>query len=68
VALLLDYGALPHPELGPAAPLAARLRDYVVRVRPRSDDLLLGRAYLEFGPWSVPVGWFALERLQRRHG
>jgi hypothetical protein len=64
-ALLLDYGVLPHPELGPAAALANRLRDYVVRVRRGSDDVLLGRAYLEFGSRSLPVGWFALERLQR---
>ena len=58
-ALLLDYGAVPVPERG----LAARLRDYLVRVEPGSDDLLLGQADLAIGSRRITVGWFALERL-----
>lgn len=58
-ALLLDYGAVPDPESG----IAGRLRDYLVRVEPGSDALLLGRAYLAWRNTRIPVGWFALERL-----
>jgi hypothetical protein len=57
-ALLFDYGTAPEPEPG----IASRLRDYVVRVVPGSDDLLLGRAYLAIGRRRVPVGWFAIDR------
>lgn len=57
-AVLFDYGAVPEPERG----IAARLRDYVVRVEPGSDDLLLGRAFLAVGHYRIPVGWFAIER------
>jgi hypothetical protein len=57
-AVLFDYGAAPEPEPG----LARRLRDYVVRVVPGSDELLLGRAYLTVGSRRIPVGWFAIER------
>jgi hypothetical protein len=60
-AVLFDYGAAPEPEPG----IAARLRDYVVRVSPGSDDLLLGRAFLAAGRRRVPVGWFAIERADR---
>lgn len=60
-AVLFDYGAAPDPEPG----IAARLRDYVVRVVPGSDDVLLGRAFLAAGRRRVPVGWFAIERAQR---
>jgi hypothetical protein len=60
-AVLFDYGAVPEPESGGAA----RLRDYVVRVTPGSDDLLLGRAFLAAGRRRVPVGWFAIERANR---
>jgi hypothetical protein len=59
-ALLLDYGAVPEPEPG----IAGRLRDYLVRVEPDSDDLLLGRADLAWGRRRLPVGWFVLERLE----
>ncbi len=58
-ALLLDYGAVRVPERG----LAGRLRDYLVRVEPGSDDLLLGEADLALGSRRLTVGWFALERL-----
>ena len=59
-ALFLDYGAVPEPERG----LAGRLRDYVVRVEPGSDELLLGRAFAAVDRWRVPIGWFVIERLQ----
>jgi hypothetical protein len=58
-ALLIDYAAVTTPERG----LPGRLRDYLVRVVPGSDELLLGRAFLAFGPRRVPIGWFALEPL-----
>lgn len=59
-AVLLDYGVVADPERG----LARRLRDYLVRASPGSDDLLLGQAFLAVGSGRVPVGWFALERLR----
>jgi hypothetical protein len=59
-AVLLDYGAVEAPEPG----LARRLRDYVMRVSPGSDELLLGHAFMAVGGLGVPVGWFALERLR----
>jgi hypothetical protein len=58
-ALLLDYGAVSTPESG----VAGRLRDYLVRVVPGSDELLLGHAFMAVGQRSVQVGWFALEPL-----
>lgn len=58
-ALLLDYGAVASPERG----IAGRLRDYVVRVVPDSDELLLGHAFMAIGRTRVPIGWFVLERL-----
>ena len=59
-ALLIDYAAVAAPEPG----IPGRLRDYLVRVVPGSDELLLGHAFLALGSRRVPVGWFALERLQ----
>ncbi|MCU1457863.1 MAG: hypothetical protein JWL73_1955 [Actinomycetia bacterium] len=58
-ALLLDYGAVAAPEPG----IAGRLRDYLVRVVPGSDELLLAHAFAAFGQVRVPIGWFVLERL-----
>ncbi len=58
-ALLLDYGAVPTPEPG----IPGRLKDYLVRVVPSSDELLLGRAFLALAGARIPVGWFVLERL-----
>lgn len=58
-AILLDYGSASAREAG----IPGRLRDYLVRVAPSSDDLLLGRAFLAIGPVRIPIGWFALERL-----
>ena len=46
--------------------LEGRIRDYLVRVVPGSDELLLGHAFLAVGGARVPVGWFALERLRVR--
>jgi hypothetical protein len=60
-ALLLDYGAVQTPEAG----LARRLRDYLVQVSRGSDELLLGHAFLAVANLRIPVGWFALERLQQ---
>ncbi|MCO5167306.1 MAG: hypothetical protein M9894_13225 [Planctomycetes bacterium] len=57
-ALLLDYGRGKNPLLD----VTKGLRDYVVRVEPGKDDLLLGKAYYALGPARVPVGWFLLER------
>lgn len=57
-ALLLDYGKGDNPPWDPSR----LLRDYVVRIDPGSDDLLLGKAYLALGPARVPVGYFVLER------
>jgi len=58
-ALLLDYGLVAISEPG----IAGRLRDYLVRVVPDSDELLLGHAFLAVGRARIPIGWFALERL-----
>jgi hypothetical protein len=57
-ALLLDYGRGENFPLDPAA----RLRDYVVRIHTGSDELLLGKAYLAFGPARIPSNFFILER------
>jgi len=59
-ALLLDYGRGGDSVLAPTT----RLRDYLVRVEPGSDDLLLGKAYVAAGPLRVPVSYFLLERLR----
>lgn len=57
-ALLLDYGRGRNPLLD----VTKGLRDYVVRVEPGKDDLLLGKAYYALGPARVPLGFFLLER------
>jgi hypothetical protein len=57
-ATLLDYGRGPNPRLS----VVRTLRDYLVRVDPGSDDLLLGKAYMAFGPVRVPVSYFVLQR------
>lgn len=59
-ALLLDYGRGGNPRRDPSR----RLRDYVVRVDPGSDHLLLGKAYLAVGNRRLPVSFFFLERLR----
>jgi len=57
-ALLLDYGRGGNR----AWDVARLLRDYLVRVEPGSDELLLGKAYVALGPARLPVGFFVLER------
>ena len=59
-ALLLDYGAGGNPRLDPSRPI----RDYLVRIDPGSDDLLLGRAFLALGPFRPSPTFFVLERLR----
>lgn len=60
-ALLLDYGDGGNPPRDPSR----LLRDYVVRVVPGDDELLLGRAFLAFGARRVPVSYFVLRRYRR---
>jgi hypothetical protein len=61
-SLLLDYGAGKNPIWDPSR----TLRDYVVRVRPGSDDLLLGKAYAALGPVRIfAQSFFVLERHER---
>jgi hypothetical protein len=57
-ALLLDYGRGGNPVWDPTR----GLRDYLVRARPGSDDLLIGRAFYALGPLRVPASFFLLER------
>ena len=59
-SLLLDYGRGGNPKLDPSQ----ALRDYVVRVHPGSDELLLGTAFLAVGPARVrvPKSFFVLEK------
>jgi hypothetical protein len=56
-ALLLDYGAGGNPRLDPSR----AIRDYLVRVEPGSDDLLIGRAFLAMGPFRPSPSFFILE-------
>ena len=58
-ALLLDYSAGAGARLDPAR----AIRDYVVRVEPGSDELLLGRAFLALGPLRPSPTFFVLEPL-----
>ncbi len=57
-ALLLDYSKAGNPIVD----VTKVLRDYLVRVEPGSDELLLGKAYVAVGPARVPAGYFVLER------
>jgi hypothetical protein len=57
-ALLLDYGQGGNGRFD----ITAALRDYVVRVNPDSDDLLLGKATVALGPLRLAGGFFVLER------
>jgi hypothetical protein len=59
-ALLLDYGRGGNPRFD----ITGTLRDYLVRVKPGSDDLLLGKAYMAIGPLRVQLGYFLIERQQ----
>lgn len=57
-AVLLDYGR------GGNRPydVAGLLRDYVVRVQPGSDDLLLGKAYFVVAGARLAHSYFLIER------
>jgi hypothetical protein len=59
-ALLLDYGRGHNRWYE----LSSVLRDYLVRVNPGSDELLLGKAYAKLGPVRIPVSYFLLERFR----
>ncbi len=59
-ALLLDYG-LGANGLDPSR----FLRDFLVKVRADSSDLLLGKAFLSLGPLRPFVGYFVLRRTLR---
>lgn len=58
-SVLLDYGASPRNKVWQVERL---LRDYVKDV---GGGVMLGRAYLAFGPVYVPVSWFVLEKLAK---
>jgi len=57
-ALLLDYGRGSNSWYDPSG----RLRDYLVRCVPGSEELLLGKAYFALGPARVAASFFVLER------
>jgi hypothetical protein len=59
-AVLLDYGSGRNSGLNPES----RIRDFLVRVDPGSDDLFLGKAYLDLGLFRVFSNFFILERLR----
>lgn len=59
-ALLLDYAQGPNHRWDPTR----FLRDYLVRIEPGSDDLLLGAAGVALGPARVPTNFFLLERFR----
>src|SRR5687768_15339339 len=58
-ALLLDYGRGGNERFD----ITALIRDYLVRVKPGSDDLLLGKAFFALGRLRLAVGYFLLEHL-----
>ncbi len=60
-ALLLNYGASTR---NPFYRVERVLRDYVVQPDASNPDLLIGKAYLAFGPVRVPSNFFILERLR----
>ena len=57
-AVLLDYGRGGNS----AYDIARILRDYLVRVDPGSDDLLLGKAYLTIARAKLASSFFLIER------
>jgi hypothetical protein len=59
-ALLLDYAAGGNPRRDPSRPI----RDYIVRVEPGLDEILLGRAFLALGRFRPSPTYFILERLR----
>jgi hypothetical protein len=58
-ALLLDYGRGGNATLD----VSRIIRDFLVRVEPGSDELLLGKAYLAVGPARLFSNFFLLQRL-----
>ncbi len=58
-ALLLDYRAGGTGRSDPAS----GLRDYLVRLEPGNDDLLLGKAFIALGPLRIATGFFLIERI-----
>jgi hypothetical protein len=58
-ALLLDYSRGGNP----ASDVSRVIRDFLVRVEPGSDELLLGKAYLALGPARLFSNYFLLQRL-----
>jgi hypothetical protein len=57
-AALLDYGRGGNP----AYEVARILRDYLVRVEPGADDLLLGKAFFAVGGARLASSFFLIER------
>ena len=57
-AVLLDYGAGGNARYD----VSRILRDYLVRVEPSSDDLLLGKAYFVVGGQRLASTYFLIER------
>ena len=58
-ALLLDYNGGGNGTLD----VSRVIRDFLVRVEPGSDELLLGKAYLALGPARLFSNFFLLQRL-----
>lgn len=58
-AVLLDYDAGGKTRIDPVR----FIRDYLVCFEPGSHDLLLGRAFLDWGPLRPSPTYFVLERL-----
>jgi len=59
-AVFLDYGRGGNRAYG----IARMLRDYLVRVEPGSDDLLLGKAFFEVAGKKVAHSFFLIERFR----
>src|SRR5207249_2621697 len=57
-AVLLDYGRGGNKPWDPTG----YIRDYLVRLEPDSDDLLLGKAHVALGPFRPSTNFFLLER------
>jgi hypothetical protein len=63
-AALLDYGRGGNR----AYDVARVLRDYIVRVEPRSGELLLGKAYFVIGGARLAHTYFLIERYREFTG
>lgn len=60
-ALLINYGSSPR---NPRGGVERLLRDYLIQPDPLNPDIMLGKAYLAFGPWRLFSNFFVLERLR----